>query len=218
LPTSQLPTIHSQSLVSHWDSFQSATCLPHLVGEYKYSCTHESSRSSIHRRSDLRRALLVGTGVGTKVSAPAATPQVRAELTEEQLAAPPDQDAASRAIAKEDQARREAQAQEEQRSVLETRSRGFWIDPTSKLMWEGRDNGIAVTWHKAASYCRDLRLAGYSDWRLATLDELASPVDQKATCTDQVGHKETCLINIGNLPPRVRLVIDRQSMEQQSGD
>jgi hypothetical protein len=120
------------------------------------------------------------------------------------VAAPPKQDAASRARVEEDKARREAQAQEEQRLVLETRSRGYWIGPITKLMWEGQDNGVAVTWHNAASYCQDLRLAGYSDWRLATLDELASLVDQSASCTDRVGHRETCLISIGDVRPHVR--------------
>ena len=170
----------------------------------------ESTNSLVHMKAAVLLFIVVvicgpqfssGQESAQRFQAPAATPQVRAALPQEQLA---DQDAASRAMAKEDKARREAQAQEEQRLVLETRSRGYWIDPTSKLMWEGRDNGIAVTWHKAASYCRDLRLAGYSDWRLATLDELASLVDQKPTCTDQVGHKETCLVNIGNVPRHVR--------------
>jgi len=71
-------------------------------------------------------------------------------------------------------------------------------------MWEGQDNGIAVTWHKAERYCRNLRVAGYSDWRLATLDELASLVDKSATPSDQVGNTETFSINIGNVAPHVR--------------
>ena len=137
-------------------------------------------------------------------SATAAAPQVRHALSQEQVAAPPKQDAASRAKVDEEKARREAQEQEEQGLALETRSRGYWIDSTTKLMWEGQDNGIAVTWHKAASYCRGLRLAGYSDWRLATLDELAGLVDQGATCTDKIGHGETCLISIGHVRPHVR--------------
>jgi hypothetical protein len=37
-----------------------------------------------------------------------------------------------------------------------------------------------VSWKKAAKYCRGLRVAGYSDWRLATLDELERIYDPKA--------------------------------------
>ncbi len=53
-----------------------------------------------------------------------------------------------------------------------TQMRGFWVDPSSGLMWAGKDNGQNVTWKNAVKYCRDLRLGGYSDWRLATIDEL----------------------------------------------
>jgi hypothetical protein len=45
--------------------------------------------------------------------------------------------------------------------------RGFWIDPSTGLMWAGKDNGKDVSWKGGVKYCRDLRLAGYSDWRLA---------------------------------------------------
>jgi hypothetical protein len=37
-----------------------------------------------------------------------------------------------------------------------------------------------VSWKGAAKYCRDLRLAGYSDWRLATLSELKEIYDKNA--------------------------------------
>ena len=45
-------------------------------------------------------------------------------------------------------------------------------------MWAGKDNGKDVSWNKAMSYCRDLRLAGHSDWRLATLGELEAIYDK----------------------------------------
>jgi Protein of unknown function (DUF1566) len=137
-------------------------------------------------------------------SRPAVAPQVRPALPQEQLPASEEQDAASRAKAEADKARREVQAQEEQRLALGTRSRGYWVDPATKLMWEGRDNGIALTWHKAESYCRNFRLAGDSDWRLATLDELESLVDKRATRPDRVGNTETFSINLGNGAPHVR--------------
>jgi hypothetical protein len=47
-------------------------------------------------------------------------------------------------------------------------------------MWAGRDNGKDVGWHDAMKYCRDLRLAGYSGWRLATLSELEGIYDKTA--------------------------------------
>jgi Protein of unknown function (DUF1566) len=140
----------------------------------------------------------------TGSSAPVVAPQVRPALPQEEPPAPERQDPASRARAEADKAWMRVQAQEEQKLAEETRSRGYWVDPTTRVMWAGRDNGIPVTWHRAASYCRDLRLAGYSDWRLATLDELESLVDKSTTCPDRAGNTETCFINIGNVRPHVR--------------
>ena len=50
--------------------------------------------------------------------------------------------------------------------------RGYWIDPASQLMWTAADNGVGVSASQAASYCRNLTLAGYTDWTLPTIDEL----------------------------------------------
>lgn len=69
----------------------------------------------------------------------------------------------------------------------ETQVRGYWIDPSTQLMWAGKDNGKDVNWHKATKYCRDLRLAGYSDWRLATIDELQGIYDKNAKAPGLAG-------------------------------
>jgi len=61
----------------------------------------------------------------------------------------------------------------------ETQARGYWIDPLTGLMWTAKDNGTNINWHKAMKYCRDLRLADYSDWRLATIDELQEIKDER---------------------------------------
>ncbi len=57
---------------------------------------------------------------------------------------------------------------------------GVWTDPSTGLMWAGRDNGKDVSWKGAVKYCRDLRLAGDSDWRLASLEELKGIYDKEA--------------------------------------
>lgn len=62
----------------------------------------------------------------------------------------------------------------------ETQARGYWVDPATGLMWAGKDNGKDVSWKKAIKFCRDLRLAGYSDWRLANIGELGYIYDPKA--------------------------------------
>ena len=65
--------------------------------------------------------------------------------------------------------------------------RGYWTDPSTRLMWARKDNGRDVNWRKATNYCRDLRLAGYSDWRLATIDELQGIYDPPAKAPGLAG-------------------------------
>ena len=65
-------------------------------------------------------------------------------------------------------------------STRDSQVHGYWVDPSTGLMWTGRDNERDVSWKKATNYCRDLRLAGYSDWRLATIAELEGIYDKNA--------------------------------------
>ena len=69
---------------------------------------------------------------------------------------------------------------EDQGLPQETRAREYWIDPSTGLMWAAKDNGRNVNWNKAMKYCREMRLAGYSDWKLATLAELEGIYDSGA--------------------------------------
>jgi serine/threonine protein kinase len=54
----------------------------------------------------------------------------------------------------------------------------IWIDPATRMMWKKMDNGSNVNWQQATDYCRNLQLAGLSNWRLATIDELQDIYDQ----------------------------------------
>jgi hypothetical protein len=97
----------------------------------------------------------------------------------------------------------------------ETQIRDYWIDPSTGLMWAGKDNGKDVSWKKAMKYCRDLRLAGYSDWRLATLGELEGIYDKDANAPGRDGqgastwHVKGNLFLSGNQWSSNRLVDDR---------
>ncbi len=46
-------------------------------------------------------------------------------------------------------------------------------------MWTKEDNGQDIDWHKANEYAKQLRLGGYSDWRLPTIEELEKLYDSK---------------------------------------
>ena len=78
-------------------------------------------------------------------------------------------------------------APESKGGAQEAQMQSYWIDPSTRLMWAGKDNGKDVNWHKAVKYCRDLRLAGYSDWTLAKIGELEAIYDKNANAAGLVG-------------------------------
>ena len=56
-------------------------------------------------------------------------------------------------------------------------SNGTVLDTSTNLMWAAKDNGSAIDWHIAKSYCENYRGGGYSDWRMPTQDEMAGLYD-----------------------------------------
>jgi hypothetical protein len=54
---------------------------------------------------------------------------------------------------------------------------GTVTDNVTTLMWQQEDDDTTRTWDEACSYCDDLTLAGYSDWRFPSKKELMSIVD-----------------------------------------
>ena len=54
----------------------------------------------------------------------------------------------------------------------------YWIDPGTHLMWTAADNGSGVSRLQAKRYCRDLRLAGFHDWTLPSIDDLQGLVGE----------------------------------------
>ena len=52
----------------------------------------------------------------------------------------------------------------------DTKSASTWTDPGTGLTWATQDNGTDVDWKLSISYCADLQLGGYSNWRLPTIE------------------------------------------------
>lgn len=55
---------------------------------------------------------------------------------------------------------------------------GTVTDENTRLMWQQANNG-KMSWTSALSYCEELSLGGYQDWRLPTIEELRSIVDYR---------------------------------------
>jgi hypothetical protein len=53
-----------------------------------------------------------------------------------------------------------------------------WTDPNTHLMWTAADNGSGVSLKQAGRYCRGLKLAGFQDWALPSIDDLQSIVGE----------------------------------------
>jgi len=57
-------------------------------------------------------------------------------------------------------------------------SAATWEDSSTGLMWTVEDSGTDLSFGQANTYCEDLTLAGHTDWRLATLEELEGLFDR----------------------------------------
>jgi len=61
-----------------------------------------------------------------------------------------------------------------------------FCDTKSALMWTRMDNKQDKDWHEARSYCENLSLAGQTDWRLPTIDELQGLHDPSVKGEDKI--------------------------------
>ncbi|MBL8205715.1 MAG: DUF1566 domain-containing protein [Blastocatellia bacterium] len=97
----------------------------------------------------------------------------------------------------------------------------FWVDPATGLMWAGKDNGRDVLWYRAKRYCRNLRLGGYADWRLAEIEELEGLYDGTAKIpglgAGKDGKKPWQLHVKGNLFLTGRIWSSTQSLDHYTG-
>jgi hypothetical protein len=57
----------------------------------------------------------------------------------------------------------------------------LWKDAATSLTWTVKDSGTNMNSTQARDYCSALRLGGFSDWRLPTLDELSGLYDARSS-------------------------------------
>lgn len=68
---------------------------------------------------------------------------------------------------------------------------GTVTDTKTNLMWAQYDCMGNINWHDAKAYCENIILSKYEDWRMPTIDELATLYDRnekgyEADCGDWV--------------------------------
>ncbi|MBI5593901.1 MAG: DUF1566 domain-containing protein [Deltaproteobacteria bacterium] len=66
---------------------------------------------------------------------------------------------------------------EQSQSVYVNNGNGTVTDTSTGLMWQQNTSDNKMTWEQALSYCENLSLAGYTDWRLPSKKELQNLVD-----------------------------------------
>ncbi len=57
---------------------------------------------------------------------------------------------------------------------------GTVTDTKTNLMWAKDDNQGNITWRNAKAYCEHIILSKYEDWRMPTIDELATLYDKNS--------------------------------------
>ena len=56
--------------------------------------------------------------------------------------------------------------------IEDERETGIYLEKKRRRIWATADNGRDISWVDSFSYCDELSLAGFEDWRLPTIDEL----------------------------------------------
>jgi len=64
-------------------------------------------------------------------------------------------------------------------SGLVEKEDGTIFDTNTNLLWQQSPSDKRFTWKEANKYCESLTLAGYNDWRLPTVEELESLINNK---------------------------------------
>jgi hypothetical protein len=100
----------------------------------------------------------------------------------------------------------------------ETQVRAHWTDPSTGLTWAAKDNGRDVSWKQAMKYCRDLRLAGNSDWRLASLEQLEGIYDKDANAPGLMGSSGKGTAATWHVKGNLFLTGDQWSSTQKNDD
>ena|ERR1035438_5029488 len=71
-----------------------------------------------------------------------------------------------------------------------------WTDPVTGLMWSKKDNSGNVNWNQASDYCSSLQLAGFSGWRLPTIEELQGIYDPNVSVQTVFGNGFTLNVHV----------------------
>jgi hypothetical protein len=65
-----------------------------------------------------------------------------------------------------------------QADYLRDDTKNIVLDTSTNLMWQDDTPVSSMTWENAISYCENLSLGGYSDWKLPNINELYNLADR----------------------------------------
>jgi hypothetical protein len=139
----------AQSLKEHWSSIK-------VLERYE-------------DKGDGADALFLGSTVAGPVRG---IPRATVEAKEEA-----ERIAAAERKAKEEKRAAELLRQRQEFTASPKMIAGAWYDAATGLLWTEKDNGKDVNFVAAASYCKALSVGNFSDWRLATVNELRTLYD-----------------------------------------
>ena len=91
-----------------------------------------------------------------------------------------------------------AKAGEESGSAPPTADRAPWTDQATGLMWTRSDNDEDLDFNQAVNYCKNLKLGGFSNWRLPEIEELKEISDPSANVP--VNRPDVAALNIPGQP------------------
>jgi len=148
------------------------------LGQHVVVAVTEDGSDQVHQVIKVQQK---GQTVVTIELKPAREARLKTEQDAQEQAAREQQEReqAAQELAASEQQERDRQAREH--AAQEELDRLIWSDPATGLMWTKSDNGSDVTAQEALNYCIDLQLAGYSDWQLPTIDQLATISDAAVT-------------------------------------
>ncbi len=139
------------------------------LGQHLVAAAAEDALDKIETEIEIRTS---GQTIVRLALQPVRDARLKAEQQAKEKAEQDAKEKADQAV--RDKAAREQREKEQKERDLTAREQasGVAVDPATGLMWTVKVSDKEIGLDQAVKYCRNLKLAGHSDWRLPTVDEM----------------------------------------------